>query len=419
MKTKRENINNEQPDGYSEPVLSNGKDYVLLLKTVKERIANARVRAGLSVNKELISLYWSIGEIIVNRQITQGRGSAVIKRLSGDIRKEFPGLQGFSARNIWSMRSFYLSYREHVTKLPQLVAFNSDTKLQQAVAVNSETILSQAVAELGNNQNPALLLSIPWGHHTQLIQMVKDIDERLWYMQQTIEHGWSRSMLVFHIKQGDYERIGKAITNFKATLPPPQSDLAQAILKDPYLFDFLGLTNDIRERELENALLEHLREFLIELGSGFAFVGNQYRLEIDDEDYYIDLLFYHLKLRCYFVIDLKTRPFAAEDAGNMNFYLNAVDDKLKHPEDNPSVGLVLCREKAGSNRMVLEYALRGLNKPIGVSEYQLTRALPDDLKPSLPTIEEIEQQIAAAEIDDADSETGMLVREMQERYGVG
>ncbi len=417
MTAKHENIS-KQLSGYSTSEPINRADYALLLTTVKERIANARVRATLSANRELVSLYWSIGEIIVNRQITQGRGSAVIKRLSSDIRKEFSGIQGFSIRNIWSMRSFYLTYSEHVTKVPRPVAFNCDNKLQQPVADNDYTKLPRPVAEMETHPILKLVTQLPWGHNIDLIQMVKDLKARIWYMQQTVEHGWSRTMLVLHIKQGDYERCGKAVTNFKETLPPVQSDLAQGILKDPYLFDFLGLTNDIRERELENALLEHLREFLIELGSGFAFVGNQYRLDIDEEDYYIDLLFYHLKLRCYFVIDLKTRPFAAEDAGKMNFYLNAVDDKLKHSDDNPSVGLVLCREKNGSNRMVLEYALRGLNKPIGVSEYQLTRALPDNLKPSLPTIEEIEQQIAAAEIDDVDSETGMLVREMQERYGV-
>lgn len=224
-------------------------------------------------------------------------------------------------------------------------------------------------------------------------------------------------MLIQHIQQGDYDRKGQAVTNFSRTLPAPQSDLARDILKDPYIFDFLGLTDDIRERELENALLAHLREFLIALGTGFAFVGNQFRLAIGDEDYYIDLLFYHLKLRCYFVIDLKTRPFAAEDAGKMNFYLNAVDDILRHPDDQPSVGLVLCREKEGSNRMLLEYALRGLKKPIGVSEYQLTRALPDDLKPSLPTVEEIEREIAGAMVEDQDGETGRLVRELREKYG--
>ncbi|NCC49889.1 MAG: DUF1016 domain-containing protein, partial [Spartobacteria bacterium] len=366
-------------------------DYIQLLNTIKTHIHEARIRAGLAVNKALITLYWKIGKIIVDRQKTEGWGAAVIERLSRDIRIEFPDLQGFSPRNIWRMRSFYLAYTENITNLPQ------------------------PVAEMDGTNLPQLVAELPWGHNGVLIERVKDVNARIWYMRQTLEHGWSRTILELHIQQHDYERKGKAITNFSRTLPAPQSDLARDILKDPYLFDFLGLTENTREREIENALLLHLREFLIELGNGFAFVGNQYRLAIDDEDYYIDLLFYHLKLRCFVVIDLKTRPFVAEDAGKMNFYLNAVDDLLRHPDDQPSVGLVLCREKEGSNRMLLEYALRGLKKPIGVSEYQLTRALPDNLKPSLPTVEEIEREIADTIIEDDNTTTGRLVREMREK----
>jgi predicted nuclease of restriction endonuclease-like (RecB) superfamily len=368
-------------------------EYAQLLDRVKTRIGKARVRAGLAANKELIVLYWEVGKLIAARQEDEGWGSAVIEHLSRDIRHEFSDLRGFSPRNIWRMRAFYLAYTQEVTKLPQ------------------------PVAEMDGENLPQLAAEMPWGHNCVLIERIKDLGARLWYMHQTLEHGWSRPILELHIQQGDYERKGKAITNFNRTLPAPQSDLARDVLKDPYIFDFLGLTDNTRERELENALLQNLREFLIELGGGFAFVGNQYRLAIGDDDYYIDLLFYHLKLRCYFVIDLKTRPFAAEDAGKMNFYLNAVDDLLRHPDDQPSVGLVLCREKQGSNRMVLEYALRGLDKPIGVSEYQLTRALPDDLKPSLPTVEEIEREIANTVVENQDSTTGRLVREMRERYG--
>ncbi len=355
-------------------------DYAELLVQVKVCIREARVRASLAANRELVVLYWEVGKLIVGRQQAEGWGASVIERLSRDIRQEFPGFQGFSPRNIWRMRAFYLAYTGEAADLPR------------------------PVAEMDGENLPRLVAEIPWGHNADLIQMVKDPVARFWYMRQTIEHGWSRPILALHIRQSDYERRGSAVTNFGRTLPTPQSDLARDVLKDPYIFDFLGLTDDIRERELENALLVHLRKFLIELGSGFAFVGNQYRLAIGDEDYYIDLLFYHLKLRCYFVIDLKTRPFVAEDAGKMNFYLNAVDDLLRHPDDHPSLGLVLCREKEGSNRMVLEYALRGLKKPIGVSEYQLTRALPDDLKPSLPTVEEIEREIGEGGILEDDGE---------------
>jgi len=377
------------------PTTFNEASYAQLLNQVKSRIREARVRAGLAANRELVALYWGVGKLIVERQRAKGWGSGVIERLSRDVRQEFPDIQGFSPRNIWRMRAFYLAYTEEVRILPQ------------------------PAAEFDGENLPPIAAEMPWMHNAVLIEKVKDLSARVWYMRQAIEHGWSRSILELHIQQCDYDRKGQAVTNFSRTLPEPQSDLARDILKDPYLFDFLGLTDDIRERELENALLVHLREFLIELGTGFAFVGNQFRLAIGDEDYYIDLLFYHLKLRCYFVIDLKTRPFAAEDAGKMNFYLNAVDDILRHPDDQPSVGLVLCREKEGSNRMLLEYALRGLKKPIGVSEYQLTRALPDDLKPSLPTVEEIEREIAWAVVEDQNGETGRLVRELREKYGEG
>ena len=350
-------------------------EYRALLEELKGRVQSARIRTAVAATQALILLYWDIGQAILARQAELGWGARVVDQLAHDLRETFPDMKGLSPRNLKYMRAFAEAYPDRA-------------------------IVQQLVAQL------------PWGHILHLLHKVKDTAAREWYIKQTIKHGWSRNVLALHTAQDDYARKGKAVTNFSHTLPAPQSDLAQNILKDPYIFDFLGLADDTREREIENALLQHLREFLIELGNGFAFVGNQYRLEIADEDYYIDLLFYHLKLRCYFVIDLKARPFAAEDAGKMNFYLNAVDDLLRHPEDQPSVGLVLCRENEGSNRMLLEYALRGLKKPIGVSEYQLTRALPDDLKPSLPTVEEIEREIADTIIEDDDSAAGRLVREM-------
>jgi predicted nuclease of restriction endonuclease-like (RecB) superfamily len=354
--------------------------YGAFLPVVRERVQTARIRANLSANRELLELYWDIGRMIAARQNLEGWGSAVIKQLSTDIQREFPDLKGFSERNIWRMRSFYIAQGEGLTKLP--------------------TALAQ----------------IPWAHNILLVEKVKNPAARLWYVRQTIEHGWSRNMLSIHIEQQDYERKGHAVTNFEQTLPSPQSDLAQEVLKDPYLFDFLGIADDARERDVERSLVLHLRDFLLELGSGFAFVGNQVRLEIDDEDYYIDLLFYHLKLRCYFVIDLKTRPFAVEDAGKMNFYLNAVDDLMCHPDDRPSVGLVLCREKKGSRRMTLEYALRGLEKPIGISGYQLTRDLPSDLKSSFPSVEDIENEIAGKVDADDHSDIGIMVKVLVSKY---
>jgi len=368
--------------------------YADLLTGIKARVQTARIRAGLAVNRELILLYWDIGKLVAERQTAEGWSSSVIDRLSIDIRHDFPDLKGFSARNIWRMKSFYMAYKEEVIKL------------------------TQAAAVIGSLEKQALpdVFQIPWYHNVILLEKVKDTDARQWYVKKTIEHGWSRNILALHIDQQDYERKGRAVSNYHTTLPAPQSDLAQELLKDPYIFDFLGIADDTREREVENALLTHLRDFLIELGDGFSFVGNQVRLDVDDEDYYIDLLFYHLKLRCYFVIDLKTRPFAAEDAGKMNFYLNAVDDLLRHPDDQPSLGLVLCREKKGSSKMLLEYALRGLDKPVGVSSYQLTRALPDNLKTTLPTVEQIESELAEkVGVEDA-GETGMIVREWAEQY---
>jgi predicted nuclease of restriction endonuclease-like (RecB) superfamily len=393
--------------------------YADLLTGIKTRVQTARVRAGLAANRELILLYWDIGRLVAERQDTEGWGASIIDRLSTDIRHEFPGLQGFSARNILRMKSFYLAYKELFVISPPPAAELEIEIWPQAVAKLDEPqneFLPPLVAEMDKEADCPPMFQIPWAHNVLLIEKIKDPDKRLWYMRKTIEHGWSRNILTLHIDQQDYERKGLAVTNFSATLPSPLSDLAQELLKDPYIFDFLGIADDVREKEVENALLAHLRDFLLELGSGFAFVGNQVRLDIDDEDYYIDLLFYHLKLRCYFVIDLKTRPFAAEDAGKMNFYLNVVDDLFRHPDDQPSIGLVLCREKEGSNKMLLEYALRGLEKPVGVSAYQLTRALPDNLKPSLPTVEEIEIEIAEKVEEDNDAEAGMIIREWAEKY---
>jgi predicted nuclease of restriction endonuclease-like (RecB) superfamily len=235
-----------------------------------------------------------------------------------------------------------------------------------------------------------LVAQIPWGQNVILLDKVKDPSARLWYVQQTITHGWSRNVLALQIKSGAHARAGKAVHNFHATLPPPQSDLAAQVLKDPYIFDFLTLAEPFRERELELALLDQVQKFLLELGQGFAFVGRQYHLEVADDDFYLDLLFYHLRLRCFVVVDLKRGPFKAEYAGKMNFYCNVVDDHLRHADDKPTIGLILCQDK---NRIIAEYALKGVKKAIGVSEYQLTRALPKAFRSSLPTVEEMETEL--------------------------
>jgi predicted nuclease of restriction endonuclease-like (RecB) superfamily len=346
--------------------------YAELLEDLKGRVRTAQLKAALAVNREMIQLYWDIGRLIVERQEREGWGKGIVDRLAKDIQKAFPGLQGFSPRNVWRMRAFYLAYTKEVTILPQPAAELDGANLPQAAA------------------------EIPWFHNVILIEKIKDPLQRLWYAQQTLQHGWSRTILELQIESNLYSRQGKAITNFAATLPPPQSDLAQQTLKDPYLFDFLTLDEEAHERDLEGGLVGHVQKFLLELGAGFAFVGRQVHLEVGDEDFYIDLLFYHLKLRCFVVIDLKMKKFAPEHAGQMNFYLSAVDDKLRHPDDKPSIGLVLCKQR---DRVIAEYALRDLTKPIGVAEWQtrLVQSLPEHLQGSLPTIAELEAELQKAE----------------------
>lgn len=328
-------------------------DYTAWLADLKQRIRAAQQRAVLAVNRELVLLYWQIGRDILERQQSQGWGTRVIDRLSQDLRAAFPDMKGFSPRNLKYMRAF-------------------------AEAWPDREFVQQAAAQL------------PWFHLCTLIDKLKDHAERDWYAAKALEQGWSRNILVMQIETGLRERQGSAVTNFPDRLPPPQSDLARDSLKDPYLFDFLGLGEAAQEREIEKALVTHITRFLLELGAGFAFVGQQYRLEVGGEEFFIDLLFYHLKLRCYVVVELKAAPFKPEYAGQLNFYLSAVDADVKASDDNPTIGLLLCKER---NRMVAEYALRGLDKPLGVAEYQLVRAVPEALASDLPTIEQIEAEL--------------------------
>lgn len=328
-------------------------DYPEFLTQLKGRIRAAQVRAALSVNRELVGLYWQIGNEILSRQSASGWGAKIIDQLSADLRREFPEMKGFSPRNLKYMRAF-------------------------AEAWPDEQFVQQAVAQ------------IPWGHNVRILDKLNTTEERQWYVQQTSENGWSRDVLLHHIQTGLYARQGKAITNFPATLPKPQSDLAQQLIKDPYSFEFLSLATDARETELQRGLLEHLRQFLIELGVGFAYVGSNVHVEVGGDDFYLDLLFYHLKLRCFIVIDLKTGSFKPEYAGKMNFYLAAVDEQRRHADDQPSIGMILCRSK---NSLVVEYALRDMNKPIGVPAYTVTESLPEQLAGKLPTIEELEAEL--------------------------
>lgn len=366
--------------------LQSFKGYSPFLKQIKERIRLAQVKANLSVNRELITLYGDIGRLITEKQADEGWGAKVIDRLANDLKNELsPEIKGFSTRNMKRMKAFYKEY----PVLPEMIE-------KDQVPENKENIkVPQAVAQFPDHLMQDLqkhAMQIPWGHNIILIEKVKDLKERLWYMQQTFENGWSRNILSLQIKSNLYMRQGNAISNFDKTLPPFQSDLAQQTLKDPYIFDFLTLDSEFKERELETGLINHLQDFLIELGIGFAFVGRQYRLEVGEKDFYVDLLFYHLKLRCFIVIELKKGPFEPDYAGKLNFYLNVVDDKLRHPDDNPTIGLILCQDK---NEMIAEYALRGINKAIGVSEYELTQSLPKELESSLPAIEDLEKEFGS------------------------
>jgi predicted nuclease of restriction endonuclease-like (RecB) superfamily len=325
-------------------------DYDVFLKSLKERVRAAQLRASLAVNSELVWLYWGIGRDILARQKEQGWGAKIIDQLADDLRKEFPEVKGFSPRNLKYMRAL-------------------------AEAWPDELIVQQLAAQ------------IPWFHNCAILDKVKAPPEREWYIRATIQNGWSRNVLVHQIESGLLRRQGKASTNFTRTLPAPQSDLAQQEVKDPYNFEFLTLAEQAHERNLERALIFHLRDFLLELGVGFAFVGSQYPLEVGGQEFRIDLLFYHLRLRAYVVINLKAEDFKPEFGGKMNFYLSAIDDLLRHPDDRPSIGMILCKSK---NKVVAEYALRDLRKPVGVSEYRVTSELPKQLRNGLPTIEELE-----------------------------
>lgn len=334
-------------------------DYADWLAEIKARVVTARQHAVLAANAELVQLYWRIGSDILQRQKSANWGDKVLERLASDLREAFPEMKGFSSRNLKYMRYF------------------------------AENCPQQAIG-----QQPAAQL--PWFHIVTLLTRLSEAEAREWYAEQAISSGWSRTTLELNIRNRLHERQGRAVTNFGARLPAPHSELAHETLKDPYLFDFLGLGGEAHEREIENALIRHITKFLLELGSGFAFIGRQFRLEVEGDEFFIDLLFYHTRLKCYVVVELKATAFKPEHAGQLNFYLTAVDKQIKAPDDKPTIGLLLCKTK---NRTVAEYALSGIDKPIGVAEYQLVRALPEPLVTSLPTVEELESELRAIEED--------------------
>jgi predicted nuclease of restriction endonuclease-like (RecB) superfamily len=353
--------------------------YADWLSDIKTQIHEAQQRAAQALNLHVVSLYWKIGRAILDQQEQQGWGAKIIDRLAQDLRTNFPSMKGFSRTNLMYMRAFADAWPDTGICAAAAAQIDGSNRPTAAGQIQASPIVHQLVDKL------------PWGHHCVLLDKLKSREDRLWYAQKAVEHNWSRNILVMQIESRLMERSGGAVTNFAHTLPKPQSDLARESLKDPYRFDFLGLGEEAQEREIEGALVKHVTDFLLELGAGFAFVGRQVLLDVGGEEFFLDLLFYHLKLRCYVVIELKAGKFKPEHLGQLSFYLTAMDAQVKHPDDAPTIGLLLCKSK---NKVVAEYALRDKSQPLGVAEYQLVESLPPELQTSLPSIEQIERELA-------------------------
>ena len=366
-------------------ILSNSH-YREWLTELKQKFQRSQIKAATSVNTALLEFYWELGSDIVERQKASQWGSGFLKQLSADLIADFPEIKGFSQNNLLYIKRWYLFYHQSLENSGTTRAISATP----GENLSPDPILAQPVPLLADHPIAGKLVKIPWGHNRVIISKCDSTEEAIFYVCQTIEHGWSRAVLTHQIESGLYQREGSAITNFSETLPPAQSDLAQQALKDPYLFDFLTLTKDHNERDLENQLTDHISKFLIELGAGFAYLGRQVPLQVSERDFYLDLLFYHTQLHCYVVIELKTGDFEPEFAGKLNFYIKAVDENLRTERDEPTIGLLLCKTK---DKLIAEYALSDINKPIGVSEYQLTQSLPESLKPSLPSIEALEAEL--------------------------
>ena len=355
--------------------LNTTNEYKNFIIEIKSKISHTQIKIASTVNSALIMFYWELGEMIFLKQQQTSWGSKFIEQMAKDLKKEFPSLKGFSRTNLFYIKKLYEFYSNSLVQLS--VGLNQNTKQNK--------IVQHSVGQIDY-----IIFQIPWRHNIAILNKCKNIDEAIYYIKQTIINNWNSDTLALNIKTDLFSRDGKSINNFKITLPSPQSDLAIQTIKDPYVFDFLTFEKPFIERDIENKLVDNITKFLLELGKGFAYIGRQYHLEIANQDYYIDLLFYHIELKCYVVIELKNKKFIPEYAGKLNFYISAVDTLLKKDSDNPTIGILLCRDK---NNIEAEFALRDINKPIGVSEFELTEILPDNLKSSLPTIQEFEEEL--------------------------
>ena len=377
-----------------------GKNYIEVLQSLKEKIRQARLRASFTANTQLLQLYWQIGNTILLQQQKEGWGTKVIDRLAADLKSAFPDMKGLSVRNIKYMRAFAEAYPDFIIVPAPLAQLSPGKK----------AIVQQAAAQLPSVKNRVLVITqnplakseslfvqqaaaqIPWTHHQVILDKLKNKEDRFFYICKSVQNGWSREVLTWQIESKLHKRQGKAITNFDDTLPPPQSDLAKETLKNPYLFDFLSIGDEMQEREMEKALIQHIKKFLLELGRGFDYVGNQFNIAEEEDDYFLDLLFYNYHLHCFIVFELKLGKFKPEYAGKLNFYINTVDEQIKGREDKSTLGVLLCKTP---NHTTVKYALKGIKTPMGVADYEFAKALPKNIKSEMPTIEELETMLEA------------------------
>jgi predicted nuclease of restriction endonuclease-like (RecB) superfamily len=380
-------------------------EYLKLINTIKQKVRDAQLKSVVAANSQMLLLYWHLGNYILENQLKEGWGTKIIPLISKDLKKEFPNIKGFSERNLFYIKQFSQTYSIPVIRyfieigkqIKNTTGISQQVVAQLLIPENENfEIMQQAVAQLNEQEKENLFLQtiiakIQWSHHIVLMDKESGLGKRIWYMLNTLEHGISRNILAMQIESKLFERQIKAkkVTNFEKTLPPAQSDFANYLLKDPYIFDFVQAREKADERNIEEQLANHITRFLLELGQGFAFIGRQVHFKVGESDFYADLLFYHIKLHCYIVVELKVRTFEPGDASQLNFYINLINDKLKTENDNNTIGLLLCK---GKSEIIAEYSIKGYTNPIGVSDYQLSKAIPDELKSSLPQIEDIQNE---------------------------